>query len=108
VRHAVRSRRPASRSIRKLGAYSSRIKKMVRTEQAELLHKVFSDADLVDVDCSQWDAAISIFVLADHIPSPLVGKRSLIAVRFLGVTKFEWRFNHVTFTRFPLKTDPHQ
>jgi hypothetical protein len=73
--------------------------------EAEMLKTIFSDADLVDLDCSQWDTAISIYAIADHLPSPKPGKRCLVAVRFLGVQKLEWTFQHHHFTNFPLKED---
>jgi hypothetical protein len=82
--------------------------RMVSEETVDYLTLVFSDADLIDVDFSQWDSVVSIYVVADHVPSPYLGKRALVAVRFRGVRRFEWTFRHHTFSTFPLKVDQNQ
>jgi len=76
--------------------------KMISEEKIKYLKLAFSDADLVDVDLSWWDSVISLYVLADHVPRTAQGKRTILAVRFRGVRKFDWSFPHHDFKNFPL------
>ena len=85
-----------------------RNKLFMTQKDLDQLELIFSDADLVDVDCSLWDTAIVLFVLADHVPARVPGQTSLLAVHFKGVRKLEWTFAHHDFTKFPLTSDPHQ
>jgi hypothetical protein len=82
---------------------------MLSASDIRTLPIIFSDAHLVDIDCSRWDTAIGVYVIADHLPQPSPTTRSLVAVRFLGVERFEWAFQHHHFSEFPLKdNDPTQ
>jgi len=81
---------------------------VITEEIIEYLKIVFSDADLIDIDFSTWDSLISVYVVADHVPSAIQGKRAIVAIRFSGVQRFDWSFHHHGFTKFPLKTDPDQ
>lgn len=68
---------------------------MLTLDVIETLNLIFSDSDLIDIDLSCWDEKISLYLIADHIPPVIKGMRSLMAVRFYGVKKIEWKFNHL-------------
>jgi len=70
-------------------AYSRRIgvRKLSRAFDRVLIDRVFSDADVIDVDFSEWDKQISLWVLADHW-SDWRERKPLVAVRFKRVTHF--------------------
>lgn len=78
---------------------------MITDEKLKYLKVIFSDADILDVDFSKWDDAISVYVVADHVQLPGSQKRTRLAIRFLRVRRFDVSFNHHNFNDFPLKFD---
>lgn len=84
-----------------------------RNIQHELL-RVFSDAHIVDIDMSQWDVKISIWVLADHYFA-WSDRMPLVAVDFQGVAElsmsiprlaplsdqrhYQWRIHDFVYSR---------
>lgn len=60
---------------------------MPKSFDQEILARVFSDADVVDVDFSEWDKQILLWVLADHWADWKL-RKPLVAVTFKGVTQF--------------------
>ena len=55
----------------------------VRTQ----LERVFSDADVVDIDLGDWSTEVRLIVVADHFREHQHGL-PIVCVRFLSVTKF--------------------
>lgn len=50
----------------------------------QLFERIFSDAHVIDVDLSEWDKSIDIYVLADHMPQVEGGRLPLFRVKFVG------------------------
>jgi hypothetical protein len=51
----------------------------------ELIEQIFSDAHVVDIDLSNWDKAIDIYMLADHLPRVERDRLPLVRMQFIGV-----------------------
>lgn len=62
---------------------------MSREINRERLERAFSDADVVDVDFSEWGKRISLWVLADHW-ADWHDRKPLLAVRFEQVRNFSF------------------
>lgn len=58
------------------------------------LRVVFSDAHVIDVDFSEWDKAVSLVVVADHL-RPMRGRLQLVCVKFADVKRISFRFPRV-------------
>lgn len=56
------------------------------------LHKILADCDLIDIDFSNWDFEISLWVVADHMPFH-ASKRPIFELSFKGVKTFLWNFS---------------
>ncbi len=77
---------------------------MISEQQIQYLNLIFSDADIIDIDFSHWDESVDVYVMADHVPHVVPGKRTLLAVRFRHVRRFDCSFCPHDFTKFTLKT----
>lgn len=62
----------------------------------ELFEQVFSDAHLVDFDLSVWDKAVSVYVLADHLPRSPDGRLPLYKVVFETPSEMHLDFRHLS------------
>lgn len=62
----------------------------------ETFERVFSDAHIVDIDFSEWDKKVSLWVLADHYEA-WTQRRPLIVVDFLAVLEFAFKMPSADF-----------
>ena len=53
----------------------------------EIFDRVFSDAHVIDIDFSQWDKRIELWVLADHYEN-WRSRKPLVVVSFVEVQEF--------------------
>lgn len=49
---------------------------------------------LADIDFSQWDLFLSLYVIPDHYAGQITERRPLIAIRLFGVRDFAMSFPH--------------
>jgi hypothetical protein len=61
---------------------------------SSMLRIIFSDAQVVDVDFSQWDYGLSIWMLADHLLESGDRHIPLVVVTFEAVTQFSVSLQH--------------
>jgi len=64
---------------------------MSKAIDRNLFESVFSDADVVDIDLSEWDKRLSLWVLADHWQD-WQNRKPLVVVDFEGIIEFSCRF----------------
>lgn len=62
---------------------------------ADLLHEIFLDAHVLDLDFSRWDRSVKILVVATEMPPDGDGHLPVFIVDFLGVEEFTVRFSHL-------------
>ena len=65
----------------------------------DLLERVLSDAQVVDLDLSGWDKAISIYVLADHLEHRSTNRKALAALDFSPKRHYQWIIHDFQMTR---------
>jgi hypothetical protein len=68
---------------------------MERRFDRTLFERIFSDANVADVDFSQWDKSVGIYVFADHVYVPTPARLPLFVADFVRVRKFCVTFNHL-------------
>lgn len=74
---------------------------MINEQIVRDLRVIFSDAELMDIDFSHWDAALRLCVIADHFPGQGGKPRPVLMLSFQGVTKMDISFHHHDFTQYP-------
>jgi hypothetical protein len=69
----------------------------------ELFARIFSDAQVVDIDMSQWDKKISFWIVSDHYREWQT-RMPLLVIDFLSVTKFNIETNN---SAVPMDAEKH-
>jgi hypothetical protein len=68
---------------------------MMTKDKEVLIEAIFSDAQVIDIDFSNWDKFISILVVADHLKSTFYNHRlPIYEIKFLQTVKISFNFNH--------------
>lgn len=62
---------------------------MKRFKDQKLFEIIFSDADVIDLDFSEWDKLIRLIVVSDHMPFSRSDIRPIYSVEFVKCSIFE-------------------
>lgn len=70
----------------------------------DMLERIFSDAQIKDIDLSEWDKHVTLCVLSDHYRQ-WSGRCPVLLVRFDGVGDLVIAFRHLSEP--PLRSNQH-